>query len=58
MHKLGMNRFLALTELQLMEETERIAVQGGAVNKERRLNELPSGCDITYFKSNELVGIN
>ena len=49
LHKLGMNRFLALTELQLMEETERIAVQGGAVNKERRLNKLPSGSDITYF---------
>ena len=49
LHKMGMNRFLALTELQLMEETERIAVQGGAVNKERRLNKLPSGSDITYF---------
>jgi hypothetical protein len=27
------------------------------MNKDRRINELPSGCDIPYFKSNERVGI-
>ena len=50
-----MNRFLALTELQLLEETERIAVQGEAVNKERRPHELPSGCEVPYIR--ETLGI-
>jgi hypothetical protein len=57
LHKLGMDKFMSLTETQMLRETERIAVEGGAVYMERRPDELPSGCDIPYFKSNELVGI-
>jgi hypothetical protein len=52
-----MDKFMMLTGPQILKETERIAVQGRAVDKERRLYELPSGCKIPHFKSNELVGI-
>jgi hypothetical protein len=57
LQELGMDKFMVLTGAQMLKETERIAVQGGAVDKERRLYELPSGCQIPHFKSNELMGI-
>ena len=57
MHELGMVKFMALTGPQMLQVTERIAVQVGAMDKDRRPDELPRGCDIPYFKSNELVGI-
>jgi hypothetical protein len=57
LQELGMDKFMVLTGPQMLKETERIAVQSGAVEKERRLYELPNGCKISHFKSNELVGI-
>jgi hypothetical protein len=57
LQELGMDKFMVLTGPQMLKETERIALQSGAVENERRLHELPNGCKIPHFKSNELVGI-
>ena len=54
LQELGLEKFMALTGPQMLKETERIAVKGEAMDKDRRPFELPSGCNTPHFKSHEL----
>ena len=56
MQELGLDKFMAFTGSQMLKETERIAVKGAAMDKDRRNFELPNGCNTPHFKSRELVG--
>ena len=42
------DNFMALTEIQMLQETERLVLVGRFVNNESLPNELPNGCHIPH----------